>query len=309
VVEDGSGQPVAGVEVAIGWVTKEGIPTGAFAGSARSGPNGDFLIYGVVPGKYALIVPQEESAGFIGDPVAFDITEGDATGLELRMRKGASISGSAVIEGTNDPKVLSKLSQVSLFTYIQPAGPNAPRVPMARRPIKVNVDGGFRIQGLHAGKARIMISPPPEMRGLMLGRVEQNGTPAPEGIDVGPGEQVTGVRLVLIYGSLTLRGEVKIVGDAVPAGQKFYAQASRLDQTMQNEQSGEVDARGQFLIENLTPGEYEIMVLPIYRRDNQLLSPEIIRRVTSIKERVVLSGANQQPITFVIDLSRKENDK
>jgi protocatechuate 3,4-dioxygenase beta subunit len=310
VVDDGAGQPVADVEVAIGGVTSDGRYTSNSSGGARSGPNGEFSIFGVAPGKYALIIQPEEVNGFIADPVVFDVSEGDATGLELRVRKGASISGAAVIEGTNDPKVLSKLSQVSLFAYIRPTKSNSPLMPMGRRPFKVNADGGFRIEGLQAGKATIIVSSPPELRGLTLRRMEYNGAPAREGIDVNPGEQVTGVRLILVYGSLTLRGEVKIVGGALPASQKFYAQAHSSDQSMRNGGIGQVDARGKFLIENLTPGEYVIRLYPYYTTwDGQRLSQEIIGRITSIREKVVLSGANQQPITFVIDLSQKENDK
>jgi protocatechuate 3,4-dioxygenase beta subunit len=310
VVDAGTGQPVAGVDVVIGGVTTEGRYGSGYAGSgARSAPNGEFSVFGVVPGRYALLVQPEEINGLIGDPVIFDLSEGDATGLEMRVRKGASISGVAVIEGTNDPKVLSKLSQVNLFAYVRPASSNTPPMPMARRPFKVDAGGGFRLEGVQAGKAMIMVSPPPEMRGLSLARIEHNGAPVTEGIEVDQGEQVTGVRLVLLYGALTLRGEVKIIGGAFPPGISFFATARSVDQTMQNSRSGEVDARGRFAIENLAPGEYEIIVRPIPSLDAQQWDREILQRFSSVKERVVLSGANQQPMTFVIDLSQKENDR
>jgi protocatechuate 3,4-dioxygenase beta subunit len=313
VVDAGSGRPVSGVEVAIGGVTREGKYTGGYAGDvARSGPNGEFVLFGALPGRYALLVQPEESSGFVGAPVIFDISEGDATGLELRVSKGASISGVAVIEGTNDPNVLSKLSKVRLVGYIQRESSNAPPAPFGRRLFNVNAGGGFRIEGLQAGKAKIMMIPPPELRGLALGKIEHNGAPAIE-IDVNPGEQVTGVRLVLVYGPLTLRGEVKIVGGEVPAGQKFRAIARRMDQPMHDSHAGDVDARGQFVIENLVPGEYEIRVTTVYNPDGPQLSSEIMRRIYLIKERVlervVLNSANQQPITLVIDLSQKEGDR
>ncbi|HEU0186200.1 MAG TPA: carboxypeptidase-like regulatory domain-containing protein [Blastocatellia bacterium] len=311
VVDAGAGQPVAGVGVVIGSVAGEGKYIGGYAGSGfRSGPNGEFSIFGVLPGRYALMVQPEDINGYIGDPVIFDLSEGDMTGLEIKVRKGASISGVAVVEGTNDPKVLSKLSQVNLFANIRPTSSNTPSMPFGSRPFRVSADGGFRIDGLQAGKATIFVSPPPEMRGLALGRLEHNGAPAPEGIDVDQGEQVTGVRLVLVYGSLMLRGEVKIIGGAFPPGARFFAIARGMDQAMQqNSRSGEVDARGQFAIENLVPGEYEIMVRPLPGLDAQQLSQEIMRRFSSAKERIVLSGANQQPITLVIDLSQKENNR
>ncbi|HEY7180971.1 MAG TPA: carboxypeptidase-like regulatory domain-containing protein [Blastocatellia bacterium] len=310
VVDADSGQPVAGVEVVIGGVAADGGYRGGYAGSgARSAPNGEFRIFGALPGKYALMARPDGNSGLISDPVIFDASEGDATGLELKVRKGASISGVAVIEGTNDPNVLSKLSQVNVLAYIRPTNSTAPPMNMSRRPFKVNADGSFRIDGLQAGKVMIVVMPPQEMRGLRLGRTEYNGAPAPEGIDVSPGEQVTGVRLVLVYGALTLRGEVKIVGGAFPAGQRFHAIAHRVDQPMQNQSGGDVDARGQFVIENLTPGEYEIRVMPSYNPDGLPVNQEIMRRIYSFKENVVLSGANQQPMTLVIDLSQKERER
>jgi hypothetical protein len=74
VVDDGAGQPVAGVEVGISGVMSDGRLTGVSGGAARSEPNGEFRIFGVLPGKYALIVPPEESNGFISDPVVFDVS-------------------------------------------------------------------------------------------------------------------------------------------------------------------------------------------------------------------------------------------
>ncbi|HKQ74283.1 MAG TPA: hypothetical protein VJ810_11375, partial [Blastocatellia bacterium] len=311
VVDAGAGQPVAGVEVVVGGVTPEGRPSGGYAGGgARSGPNGEFRLFGVVPGRYAILARTDDlsGGGYVGDPVILDISEGDATGVEVRVRQGASISGVAVIEGTNDPKTLSKLSQVNLMAFTRPTG-TAPPAPIARRPVRVNPDGSFRINGLQAGKAMIMTEPPPDMRGLTIGRIELNGAPAPDGIDLDQGEQVTGVRVVLIYGTLTLRGEAKIVGGAFPAGQKFRVMARRVDQQMQNMQGAEVDAVGKFVIENLTPGEYEIRVSPFFSPNMEQLDPQLIRQLSAFKERVVVSGGNQQPLMLVIDLSRKEGDR
>jgi hypothetical protein len=154
-----------------------------------------------------------------------------------------------------------------------------------------------------------MTEPPPEMRGLRVGRIELNGAPAPGGIELDPGEQVTGVRVILIYGTLTLSGSVKIIGGAFPAGQRFYVSARKVDQQMPISQSAEVDALGKFVIDYLTPGEYEISVYPTFNPNNERLDPQLTRPFSAFKERVVVAGGNQQPVTLVIDLSRKEKDK
>jgi len=311
VVDAGSGQPVAGVEVVLGGVTRDGRYAGGYGGGGeRSGPNGDFRLFGVLPGKYAILArPDEPSGGgFISDPVIVDIGEDTVTGVEVRVRQGASISGVVVIEGTNDPKIQAKLSQVSLSAFVRSTGQGPPAPPSSGF-TRVNADGSFRISGLHSGKAGISMVGSSDMRGLAIARIERNGAPASEGIEVDAGEQVTGVRVVLVYGTLAIRGEFRIVGGAAPAGYRFFASARRVDQPAQNQPGAEIDARGQFVIENLPPGEYEIRVVPMFNPDGQPLSPDFRRLVSSVKERVVLSGGNQQSVTLVVDLSRKERDR
>jgi hypothetical protein len=310
VIDAGSGQPVAGVEVVIGGVTREGKYAGGYAGSgARSGPNGEFRIFGVASGKCAIFARPDDSSGggYISDPVIVDIGEEPLTGVEVRVRQGASISGIVVIEGTNDPKVSAKLSQIRLGAVVRSTN-SGPQALSHGGSASVNADGGFRLSGLQLGKADISIDSS-RSDGFVLSRIERNGAPAPYGIDIEAGEQVTGVRVVLHYGALAIRGEVKIVGGALPTGYKLFASPRRLDQPAQRLSGPEIDARGQFVIENLLPGEYEIRVVPFFYPDGQPLSPEIRRLISSVKERVVLSGPNQQPITLVIDLSQKERDR
>jgi protocatechuate 3,4-dioxygenase beta subunit len=310
VVDAGSGQPVAGVEVVLGGVTKDGRYAGGYGGGGeRSGPNGDFRLFGVLPGKYAILARPDypSGGGFISDPVIVDVGEDAVTGVEVRVRQGASISGVVVIEGTNDPKIQAKLSQVRLSAFVRSTGqgPSASSSGFDR----VNADGSFRIGGLQSGKASISMSGSPDTRGLALARIERNGAPASEGIEVDAGEQVTGVRVVLVYGTLAIRGEFRIIGGALPAGYKFYASARRVDQLGRISRGADIDARGQFVIENLPPGEYEIRAIPSFFPDGQPLSPEIRRLISSVKEMVILSGGNQQSVTLVVDLSRKEGDR
>jgi protocatechuate 3,4-dioxygenase beta subunit len=307
VVDAGSGQPVAGVEIMIAGASSAGVYTGGYRGSgARSGPNGEFRLFGVAPGRYAILArPDESSSGFISDPMVVDIGEDTVTGVELKVRQGATISGVVVIEGTNDPKVLAKLSQIGLSGIVRPTTQGPPLSP-SRLDIKVNADGSFRVGGLQTGKAFISSV---NIRDLVVARIELNGAPVDRGIEVDAGQPVTGVRIILVHGSLAIRGELKLVGGAAPAGCRFFATARSVAPPSLNTPGAEIDARGQFVIENSAPGEYEIGVAPYYSLDSQPLSPEIRRLISSVKERVVLSGANQQQVTLVLDLSQKVRDQ
>ncbi len=300
VVDADTGQPVEGVRIEVRGVSSDGLPMDG-SGESESGPNGAFRFFGLLPGKYTIFTKSRLNNGFVGDPVIFDISDGDATGIELKVRRGAaSISGIVVIEGTNDPKVLARLSQVYLYATIILAAPKmGERVEMP--PVQVNADGSFRMDGLPAGKARI--GRWSQSDDLTIARIERNGAPTGERIEIAAGEQVTGVRVVFLYGALTLRGEMKVVGGTLPADCRFSTSALRADQNAEYSRSAWTDDRGQFVIENLAPGEYEIRVIP--RCPDQ----EIKQRFPSVKKRVFVGSDNQQPVTFVVDLSRKEEDK
>jgi hypothetical protein len=301
-VDADTGRPVDGVKVAVDGVSGDGIPNGDRGmDELQSGPNGAFRFFGLSPGKYALFVPSRFYNGFVSDPVIVDISEGDATGIELKVRQGAaSISGVVVIEGTNDPKVLAKLSQVHLYASIRLAESKL-LSPIEAPFVTVNADGSFRFTGLPAGKA--WISRWSQSDDLRIARIERNGATAGAGIELVAGEQVTGVRVVLLYGALTLRGAMKVVGGTLPADCRFWIYALGTGQNAEYSRNAIIDARGQFVIENLAPGEYEIRVYA------GCPDPEIGQRFSSVRKRVFVGGDNQQPFTFVVDLSRKEEDK
>jgi hypothetical protein len=113
----------------------------------------------------------------------------------------------------------------------------------------------------------------------------------------------------LAYGTLKLRGELKIVGGAAPDGLRFRVFARRVDQLTQSQSNADVDARGQFLFENLMPGEYEVRAFPSSNPTSGRLDPQIMRLISSLKERVVVTGDNTQPVVLVLDLSPKEGNR
>jgi protocatechuate 3,4-dioxygenase beta subunit len=300
VVDADTGQPVGGVRIEVRRVS---ISDGGQ--ESESGPNGGFRVSGLLPGKYELLTQSRLNSGFVGGPVIFDVSEGDANGIELKVRRGtASISGMVVIEGANDPKVLAKLSQVIIGAEVQLADPKF-QSRVNTFPVRANADGSFRINGIPAGKARISIGTDGNI--LTFSRIDHNGAPGRE-IEIDAGEQVTGVRIVFLYGTLTLNGEVQVVGETLPDGYRFEVFVYGTDQTVPYGGEAGVDARGRFVIENLGPGEYEVRVTPIPPAGVEL-SPDIRQRFSSVKKRVFVGSDNQQPVTLVVDLNRKEEDK
>src|SRR5262249_14651692 len=212
IVNADTGQPVSGEGFIVGGLTQDGKLTGGWSESGeRSMSNGEFHLMVVAPGRYMLMVRTDaRNDGLISEPAIFDVGEGDVTGVEVKVRQGGSISGVAVIEGTSDPKILSRLSQVNINSFYRSMRSTIKGMPIFSGipAVKANADDSFRIEGLQPGNVFITVNPSPDMRSLALARIERNGVIKSDGIDVGMGNQVTGVRVVLVYSALTIRGEL-----------------------------------------------------------------------------------------------------
>jgi protocatechuate 3,4-dioxygenase beta subunit len=309
VIDAETGKPVAGVEITWGLVYDDGKRISGWGWNGdKSRANGEFHLKGMVPGKYAIFPRGDSENKFFGEPVTCDLNEGDASGVEIKVSQGGSISGSVVIEGTNDPTPLAKLPPLSLYVGVQSDQQIA--TPRMDNP-KINADGSFHILGLPPCRAHIMYSSRPETRDLALARIERNGAPVGDGIKVGAGERITEVRVVLTYRTFALRGEVKITGGPTPTGASFHVNARRTDRPASSYSSAQVDARGQFVIEGLTTGEYEVTVQPAWHSGADPVGPHIAhlaKAFSSARERVTINNGDQR-VTFVVDLSQKENDK
>lgn len=300
-----TGKPVAGVYVTWGLMSEADkyIRSWGWNGD-KSRANGEFNLRGMAPGKYAIIPRGDSETRFFGEQVMCDLSEGDASGLEIKVRQGGSISGFVVIEGTKDPMAPAKLPQLSLNVSVRSDQPTAPRMGDA----KVNADGSFHILGLPPCTANILYYPRPEAGGLVFARIERNGAPVGDGIKIGAGEQITEVRVVLTYRTFALRGEMKITGGALPSGQRLYANARRTDQQTSSLPGAMVDARGQFVIEGLVPGEYEVGVWTMQYDGVDPIDPRIANAISSAKERVTISSGDQR-VMLVVDLSKKGQDR
>jgi hypothetical protein len=305
VINAENGQPVAGVSITIGYMSPEGGRITRWGNTGgRSNLKGEFQLM-ATPGKYSLSVGGNfgygEVVNFYSDPIIVDVGESEINGIEIKARNAGSIDGLVVIEGTNDPALSGKLSQ--LFLYITSMG-NKPgeRIPTNNR-ARVDASGRFSAQGLPPGKISIQLMTSTELQGLSLIRIERDGVAQPkEGIEIGPGEHVSNLRLVTTIGTLSLRGELRIVGGTLPPNSIIFITASRVDTSTRNSRGGQLDARNHFLIENLSPGEYELRAMVNFQSQN--IDQQLRKRISQITQKVVISDNNQQPVIFTIDLSQ-----
>jgi len=302
VVDADTGSPLPNLQYGIGSLSpdQKRIMASGFNNN-RTNANGEFRIERLNPGRFAAFVVSTEQVDFYSEPAIFDVTDSDVNGLEIRVRRGSSVSGIAVIEGSTDTQVLERLSKLQLHAGMRSEGLTVP----IYAPIQIASDGSFRITGLHSGRVFIALIGYGAVNSFSLLRVERDGVPQPDGIEVGAGESVFGIRLVIAYGAGVIRGQVIVQGGELPASTSFIIFMHRINGDQQQPislRNNMTDARGRFLLEGLLPGEYEIGATPILRSPVSQRSGPIIRPV---RQNVTVTNDSQADVTLVIDLSPK----
>ncbi len=91
-------------------------------------------------------------------------------------------------------------------------------------------------------------------------RVERDGVVRPRSIEIKAGEQTTGIKIIVRYGTGSIRGEVKLENGPLPPGGRVVVWIKKLGDTEANFRPYTVDARGHFLIEGVAAGSYELDV-------------------------------------------------
>lgn len=298
VVDADSGQPVPNLYIGHSPVneasqTMEGM---GFSGN-QTDANGKFRLEGLRPGKYAVFTFAVGQANTnYSEPAPFEISDGDVTGLEVKVRRGGSISGVAVIENSSDPAAVALLQTVTVATSIQAKGLAAPSYASSQ----IAADGSFRFNGLAPGRARIFPQGfPTPPKGLTLVRTELDGLDQPDGIELTAGGNVTGVRLVFAYGTGSIRGEVKIEGGSLPEGTMLQVSLQSTSDNRRLTRATEIDGRNRFSFANLPAGNYELTLRASGADQTYPAKPE------PVKQSVTVSNGAETAVTLVFDVNRK----
>lgn len=259
-------QPVANITVGYGTVDLRGRRTGGYSSGATTNARGEFVADGLAPGRYVVYATsspfqQQEPTDFYSDAVPFEVTDGDVSGVTVKIKRGATVSGVVTIEGVPDRAAAAQmLAGVRVFPWVEATQPQV-GTSSQNRPVSVNPDGTFRVTGLIPGKLRLGTANE-SLKGLTVTRVELNNTSVISGFNIAEGAQITGVRIVMTYGTATLIGQTSFLNGAPPTGARLMAFARLVGQTPSTTptRSAEVDARGYFRFEGMAAGEYEVTV-------------------------------------------------
>jgi protocatechuate 3,4-dioxygenase beta subunit len=293
-----TGKPLPGVMIGCDIAKAAGASFGM--GNAMTNSNGEFRIDGLSPNTYSAYVFNPGQSELYSDRVNFEIANGDVDGLEIKMIRGASISGSAIVEGARDPAILAQLSKILLRAEGTSQDTVMLMLMTGGGTGAINSDGTFRIGGVRPGKTRIVALISSEPKGFMFARVERNGVEVNE-FNVAQGEQITGVRLVFTYGTSVLAGRVEIKGGAPPPNVQMTVRVVREGVSPEEwwfAKQANVDARGQFSIEGLSQGNYKVhLMIFAPGSDSQPNFPKV-------EQRVGIPDNALREITLLLDLTK-----
>ncbi|HKO99421.1 MAG TPA: carboxypeptidase regulatory-like domain-containing protein [Pyrinomonadaceae bacterium] len=297
-VVDASNKPAPNIFVGYSAVedAKPGTGSMNFSPSATDA-NGKFTIDGLPPGQYvafSLGMGMENSS--YSEPVKFEITEGDVSGIEIKLSRGATVSGVAIIENNQDPAVAAVLQTVTVYAFGEQK-PTGGVPTFARSTIKS--DGSFKFTGLAPGKVRIsMMGFPTPPKGLSLTRVEHAGV-AQRVIEVASGADVSDVRLVFAYGGGSLRGTVKVSGGTADGATFIVLLNQGLTEEGGNKRTIEVDSRGHFFADDIPAGTYEVV---LYGK----VGENDIPGLSALKQTVTIIKGQETQLTLNVDLSTQK---
>jgi hypothetical protein len=267
-----------------------GEPVGIGGGTNpewQSDPAGYFRIQGISPGRYAVFGVPEQGSDFYSDPGYFDVVDRDVNGVEVRLHRGATITGFVVPDQVTDPSIRARLAGLEL------AITNATR-DFIQSPAAIAPDGSFSISGVPPGQNRLSLATT-EAKGFYILNVVRDGGEQPGGlIDVQPDELVTGIRVAVGYGAGVIRGQVKFIGGTPPDGARIIVTCSCL--AAQRIQSVMADSRGLFVVEGLSDGEADLTVSVLGNTEGRHIQP--LRRAVTVTQ-----GAPTE-VELLVDLSQ-----
>lgn len=248
-----------------------------------SNSQGEFSAEGLLPGKYSVFLMPEPNNNMRADALDFEIVDHDIAGLTVKLTPGAGISGVVVVEN-DDKQVLAKLAQMQLGAYVtNPAGGSLMGRSASSR---ISPDGSFIISGLPAGTANVTLSGMfggDDSRRLFISRIERDGVVQLRGIEIKDGEQVAGLRVVVSYGTASLRGVVSFLNGELPPGGLIFVRIGKPGEPTFMIRPPQVDARGHFIAEGIPAGVYELSVSV----NGPGIKPRMSRQTITLQDGVV----------------------
>jgi hypothetical protein len=232
--------------------------TSSMSGS-MSNADGEFKLDNVAPGNYSVYIQPPPDTGMRANPISFEVTDRDITGLTIKTSRAASLSGIVVLESNDGRPLTIKPDEVSLHAFVESSEPDDNLHSVGQL---LKADGTFKIYGLRGGTAHISLnSNKRSYSDFVIIRVERDGFTQPnKTINLKEGEQVEGLRVIVNQFTGVIRGQVKIEDGELPSGASLMISITFLDDDAfsRSSRGEQADSRGRFHADGLKAGRYEV---------------------------------------------------
>src|SRR5436190_2377187 len=257
---------------------------------ARSDASGAFRLDQVPAGKYTISIQPPPDASLIVEPVSFDVVDSDVGGLVIKASTAANVSGTVVLEGAA-PEGAGRPLRFWVSTYFR----NDARGFSSNGSVEMKGDDSFNAGGLSTGIVTFsagLWGPTGNAKPLTVVRLERDGVVQPNAITIQGTEQIKGIRIVVSNSSSVVRGVVKVVNGTLSPEGRLVAYLKRSNDP--NQHGTQLDTRGHFLIENVSPGTYELTVQ---------YYANTLRKFVETKQSVTVTEGQTTEVAITLDLS------
>lgn len=290
VVDADTGRPISDVTYGLQKYRKDGSSSSS---GMVTNKQGEFRFDNVTPGKYAVYIESSRTVDVNADPVRFEVTDQDISGLVLKASAGNTISGIVIVDGVDEKTGRSLLNGMTILTQNE----NEPEQFRVFRPAHgmVNPDGSFRLSGVRPGVVEFIVFSAlgSGSRECEVIRIERNGVAGTRSLEIKDREHISGLRLFVKYHKGSVRGIVKIENGELPTTSRVLIFVERVgDQKFQT--SVELDARGRFSLDGLKPGVYEILAAAYVQGFSKAPQSE--------KQQVVVADNEMSEVTLTLNL-------
>lgn len=282
VVDADTGQPIANATYGLQKFRGNGsTSTGGYA----SNKLGEIKIDSVTPGKYALYLESTSAAAY-AEPLRFEVVDQDIKDLVIKASSGGSVSGVVVFDGVDQKLVATKLRELVIFAHIETKSRHGGSTPSG----VVNADGSFKVGGLRSGNVKFIVWTRREgpMVTFEITQIARDGVVQPA-LEIGPGEQIKGLRLLVKACTGRIRGVVKLENGQIPFSQ-IHVSMKKVGENAGL--SVQLDDRGRFVSDAIAPGVYEVAIYS-YPAQGQPVST---------KQQVVVTDNQITDITLTLNL-------
>jgi hypothetical protein len=155
-------------------------------------------------------------------------------------------------------------------------------------------DGTFAIEGVRPGTVSMWVTTQrPSATRTIINRIERDGVPVNQSFEMR--QSLSGLRVVIDYGTGTLRGTVKLEGSDAPITDSMMTVTCKREGA-RDQNFTQVDARGHFVLTNLAPGPFEVTLII------SSLTPRPPRGIPPQKQIVNITKGAETEINFVVNL-------